>query len=140
MRLPSGAVAVLLLALAWALVSQRSQEPSSDHGAAGTPASTAANSTEDGGAQGEGATYIVRFTSYKMAADHKAALAGALKSPGAAWRWVPRHNPAAALPTDFGLLHLPGRGAEAVKVRRSRQQAGRRRSRLHCSSLRELAS
>lgn len=119
MRLPSGAAAALLLAVAWALLSQRSQGPSSDQAAASRAAGIGSPASTPNYTDGEGATYIVRFTSYKMAADHEAALAGALKSPSTAWRWVPRHNPAAALPTDFGLLHLAGQGSEAVKVRSS---------------------
>ena len=59
--------------------------------------------------------WIVRFTAYKPAADHVAALTAALGAPSAAagWAWLPRANPATALPTDFGVLWA----TDAVRVR-----------------------
>ena len=64
----------------------------------------------------EEAQFIVRFRQYRMAEDHRAAVMAALHSLQQAngsdaarpvrqpWRWVDRHNMAAANPTDFGLL------------------------------------
>jgi hypothetical protein len=65
--------------------------------------------------------FIVRFTRYEMAADHlaaiQAALAGAPDAPLGSWEWVERRNPAAAYPTDFGLLRLAAAHQAAVEVR-----------------------
>lgn len=51
--------------------------------------------------QGE---WIVRFRNYKHAAKHKRLLEEHLGSSSELWGWVDRVNPAAKLPTDFGLL------------------------------------
>ena len=74
--------------------------------------------------------YIVRFRDYRPAEEHRQALLEHL-SPAAAqlsgaaeindpqWRWVARHNKAAAFPTDFGLLAVSG-DVEALTVRSTR--------------------
>ena len=62
-------------------------------------------------------TRIVRFAAYRPAADHVAALTAALGRPGpATWAWVARPNPAAALPTDFGVVRVGGGRRAATKV------------------------
>ena len=61
-------------------------------------------------------TWIVRFTAYRPAADHLASLAAALGRPTpATWAWVDRPNPAAGLPTDFGVVRV-GEGSAVTKV------------------------
>jgi len=60
--------------------------------------------------------WIVRFTAYKPADQHVAALAASLgPTTPATWAWVDRANPAAALPTDFGVVRL-GAGSPLTKV------------------------
>ncbi len=52
-----------------------------------------------------------------MAEAHRAALQAALPGSGSGgWEWVQRRNPAAAFPTDFGLLRLAPAGEAALKV------------------------
>lgn len=65
--------------------------------------------------------YIVRFSDYRPAEEHRAYLERHVEMPG--WRWVERRNPAAAHPTDFGLVAV---GA-AVRERLVREVAGLRR-------------
>ncbi|XVF88546.1 hypothetical protein PTKIN_Ptkin19aG0059100 [Pterospermum kingtungense] len=48
--------------------------------------------------------YIIRFTDYKPASDHRSYLESSLRSDG--WEWIERRNPAAKFPTDFGLLSI----------------------------------
>ncbi|KAL9224051.1 hypothetical protein vseg_000125 [Gypsophila vaccaria] len=48
--------------------------------------------------------YIVRFTDYKLAGDHRDYLRRSLKPAG--WRWIERRNPAARFPTDFGVVSV----------------------------------
>ncbi|XWS17268.1 hypothetical protein CRYUN_Cryun33cG0053100 [Craigia yunnanensis] len=48
--------------------------------------------------------YIIRFTDYKPASDHRSYLDSSLRSDG--WEWIERRNPAAKFPTDFGLLSI----------------------------------
>lgn len=49
--------------------------------------------------------FIVRFTSYKLAFEHKEALEVALQWLSG-WKWIDRVNPASAFPTDFTLLKV----------------------------------
>jgi membrane-bound transcription factor site-1 protease len=56
------------------------------------------------------AAHIVRFREYLHAAEHRTRLEAALPPAAAGWAWVPRDNPAAALPTDFGLVRLTAGG------------------------------
>jgi hypothetical protein len=72
--------------------------------------------------------YLVRFRQYRMAEQHLATIAAALRSlkaangsedgPGyqQAWRWIERRNKAAAYPTDFGLLACKPAVVELLKV------------------------
>jgi len=67
--------------------------------------------------------WIVRFTAYAPAGSHISALTAALGVPssqtaggGATWAWVDRPNPAAAFPTDFGVIRL-GAASKLNKVR-----------------------
>lgn len=53
-----------------------------------------------------GDEYIVRFRSYRQAADHKRELEDNLEGSGRDWQWLERINPASAFPTDFGLLKI----------------------------------
>lgn len=79
-----------------------------------------AASAGDGGdawAADHGASYIVRFTDYRMADEHRSRLEAALAGQGLGWRWRRRTNPAARFPTDFGLVQL-AQPAAAAKVRR----------------------
>ncbi|KAL4304353.1 hypothetical protein GQ457_10G021790 [Hibiscus cannabinus] len=48
--------------------------------------------------------YIIRFTEYKPASDHRSYLESSLRSDG--WEWIERRNPAARFPTDFGMLSI----------------------------------
>ncbi|XP_027358278.1 subtilisin-like protease SBT6.1 isoform X3 [Abrus precatorius] len=48
--------------------------------------------------------YIVGFLHYHTADHHRAYLESTLGSTG--WRWIPRQNPAAKYPTDFGLVSI----------------------------------
>ncbi|KAL2607535.1 hypothetical protein R1flu_026108 [Riccia fluitans] len=59
--------------------------------------------------------YIVRFREYRDAHTHRHALEQAVGSEG--WEWVERNNPAAAFPTDFGLLRIPDSQRELVLSR-----------------------
>lgn len=61
--------------------------------------------------------WIVRFSSYRMAEEHREALAGSLggETAGAKWHWVERRNPAMAYPTDFGVLEFSNSEAQALK-------------------------
>ena len=77
--------------------------------------------------------YIVRFREYAMAEAHHTALQTALTGGSSSgdsggWEWVERRNPAAAHPTDFGLLRLAPAGEAALKVR-----AGYCRAACSCS-------
>ncbi|KAK8660099.1 hypothetical protein V6N13_051034 [Hibiscus sabdariffa] len=56
--------------------------------------------------------YIIRFTDYKPASDHRSYLESRLRSDG--WEWIERRNPAAKLPTDFGLLSIEDSVKEAL--------------------------
>ncbi|KAJ0030255.1 hypothetical protein Pint_13187 [Pistacia integerrima] len=55
--------------------------------------------------------YIVRFTLYKYADDHRSYLKSRIRSDD--WEWIDRKNPAAKYPTDFGLIWIE----ESVKER-----------------------
>eukprot|EP00897_Mesotaenium_endlicherianum_P007974 jgi/Mesen1/7204/ME000371S06292 len=67
--------------------------------------------------------WIVRFSEYKHAAEHRQALVAGLGQPNAAtWQWVDRHNPAAAFPTDFGLLTLSPASSAELRQQISRLQ------------------
>lgn len=52
--------------------------------------------------------YIVAFRHYAAADSHRAYLESALRPEG--WRWIPRRNPAAQFPTDFGLVAIEDLG------------------------------
>ncbi|XVE98166.1 hypothetical protein REPUB_Repub03eG0082400 [Reevesia pubescens] len=56
--------------------------------------------------------YIIRFTDYKPASDHRSYLESSLRSDG--WEWIERNNPAAKFPTDFGLVSIKDSVKEAV--------------------------
>ena len=56
--------------------------------------------------------YIIRFTDYKSASDHRSYLESSLRSDG--WEWIDRRNPAAKFPTDFGLLSIRDSLKEAL--------------------------
>jgi len=70
-------------------------------GARGGPASRPAKAEET-----ESQQYIVRFKSYQAAEEHHAQLSAELPGEGSDWEWVPRHNKASTLPTDFGLVRM----------------------------------
>jgi membrane-bound transcription factor site-1 protease len=74
------------------------------------PAGAAAPPPPRPAAVSPAAAHIVRFREYLHAAEHRARLEAALPPAAAGWAWVPRDNPAAALPTDFGLVRLSGGG------------------------------
>lgn len=67
----------------------------------------------------------MRFTQYLPASEHHASLSAALPGEGHLWFWVPRHNPAAAHPTDFGLLALATGEAKRIGLGLSHLQAVR---------------
>ncbi|KAH9624048.1 hypothetical protein KSS87_019117 [Heliosperma pusillum] len=50
--------------------------------------------------------YIVRFTDYKFADDHRSYLRRYINSLD--WDWIDRSNPAARFPTDFGVVSIGG--------------------------------
>ncbi|BAU02870.1 hypothetical protein LR48_Vigan10g014200 [Vigna angularis] len=52
--------------------------------------------------------YIVAFRHYAAVDSHRAYLESALRPEG--WRWIPRQNPAAQFPTDFGLVAIEDYG------------------------------
>jgi len=52
--------------------------------------------------------YIVAFRNYAAVDSHRAYLESALRPEG--WRWIPRQNPAAQFPTDFGLVAIEDSG------------------------------
>ncbi|XP_047170954.1 subtilisin-like protease SBT6.1 isoform X1 [Vigna umbellata] len=52
--------------------------------------------------------YIVAFRHYAAVDSHRAYLESALRPEG--WRWIPRQNPAAQFPTDFGLVAIEDSG------------------------------
>ncbi|KAK4753960.1 hypothetical protein SAY87_002064 [Trapa incisa] len=56
--------------------------------------------------------YVVRFTHYKLAGDHRAYLESYVRLDG--WQWIQRLNPAAKFPTDFGLVSIDECVKEAV--------------------------
>lgn len=113
----------------------------SDAGSGGAASCSVPAPQQDGEPGGEHsaaadeARYIVRFRQYRMAADHRTTVTAALQSLAAAaprqstdscaaaepdqqpWRWITRHNKAAAHPTDFGLLAVKPSVADALKVR-----------------------
>ena len=74
------------------------------------PAGAAAPPPPRPAAVSPAAAHIVRFREYLHAAEHRARLEAALPPAAAGWAWVPRDNPAAALPTDFGLVRLTAGG------------------------------
>lgn len=59
--------------------------------------------------------FIVRFRDYKMAEQHKQALAAGLPN-NRHWKYVDRNNAAARFPTDFALLEIEFSDVEAIKV------------------------
>ena len=59
---------------------------------------------------------IVRFKSYKSAADHKAGLSAALSQASGPWKWIERQNAAAVHPTDFALLEVTDTASDSIKV------------------------
>ncbi|XP_021277177.1 subtilisin-like protease SBT6.1, partial [Herrania umbratica] len=56
--------------------------------------------------------YIIRFTDYKPASDHRSYLESSLRSDG--WEWIERRNPASKFPTDFGLVSIKDSVKEAL--------------------------
>ncbi|KAK6236329.1 Peptidase S8/S53 domain - like 10 [Theobroma cacao] len=56
--------------------------------------------------------YIIRFTVYKPASDHRSYLESSLRSDG--WEWIERRNPASKFPTDFGLVSIKDSVKEAL--------------------------
>ncbi|XP_031385524.1 subtilisin-like protease SBT6.1 isoform X1 [Punica granatum] len=56
--------------------------------------------------------YVVRFTRYKLAGDHRTFLESSVQSRG--WQWIQRRNPAARFPTDFGLVSVEDSVKEVV--------------------------
>jgi hypothetical protein len=56
---------------------------------------------------------IVRFTSYKYAAEHHIALRNSMLQLDG-WEWIERVNPASAFPTDFALLRIEEREMDNV--------------------------
>ncbi|CAM6083630.1 unnamed protein product [Calypogeia fissa] len=110
----------------------RDERPGSRQAAAGTDRfdmESRSSPGEEGGADGtdrgdrdrEGTVravgevaneYIVRFNEYRHASVHRQALEQVLGTNG--WNWVERRNPAAAFPTDFGLLRIQDDGREAL--------------------------
>ncbi|KAH7440042.1 hypothetical protein KP509_04G088700 [Ceratopteris richardii] len=59
--------------------------------------------------------YIVRFTGYKHASEHRKALERALDM-FIGWKWIDRVNPASSFPTDFALLKVEA-SAQATILR-----------------------
>nr|CAD1836453.1 unnamed protein product [Ananas comosus var. bracteatus] len=53
-------------------------------------------------------------TTYRRAAEHRAYLEEEHRAPPGAWQWIERRNPAAAFPTDFGVLEIRDAGRRAV--------------------------
>ncbi|GAB2219757.1 hypothetical protein Droror1_Dr00007394 [Drosera rotundifolia] len=51
-------------------------------------------------------THIVRFVHYKHAREHLLYLRENLRNKNNRWEWIERRNPAAAYPTDFGVLEI----------------------------------
>lgn len=49
--------------------------------------------------------YIVRFSTYRLADDHRQSLSDSLAGEEG-WTWLPRQNAAVKFPTDFGLVRL----------------------------------
>ena len=74
------------------------------------------------------ATYIVRFTHYAPQADHAAAAAAVLAAsvPRRGWTWRARDNPAAAHPTDFGVMTLTAAAKVREEEERKREETGER--------------
>ncbi|TVU12412.1 hypothetical protein EJB05_46056, partial [Eragrostis curvula] len=63
--------------------------------------------------------HVVRFVEYRHAEEHREYLEAGLRGaapPAESWRWVERRNPAAAFPTDFGVLEIRDAHREAVLV------------------------
>lgn len=58
--------------------------------------------------------FIVRFRDYKMAREHKQALANGLGVGH--WKYVDRENAAAKFPTDFALVEIDLEHVEELKV------------------------
>ncbi|PWA97970.1 SITE-1 protease [Artemisia annua] len=58
--------------------------------------------------------YIVRFTQYKQANDHKQYLITQVNDSLKNWNWVDRNNAAAGFPTDFGVVAVDEVAAERV--------------------------
>ncbi|XP_022749820.1 subtilisin-like protease SBT6.1 isoform X1 [Durio zibethinus] len=56
--------------------------------------------------------YIIRFTDYRLASDHRSYLESSIRSDG--WEWIERRNQAAKFPTDFGLLSIEDSVKEAL--------------------------
>ncbi|WVZ15630.1 hypothetical protein V8G54_013196 [Vigna mungo] len=52
--------------------------------------------------------YIIVFRHYAAVDSHRIYLESALRPEG--WRWIPRQNPAAQFPTDFGLVAIEDSG------------------------------
>ncbi len=64
-----------------------------------------------------GGMFIVRFTEYKMAAEHRRRLEEGLAGSQIHWNWVDRQNSAAQHPTDFGLLNINVTDVDTAKAR-----------------------
>lgn len=57
--------------------------------------------------------YIVRFTAYRHAFQHRKALEAALHMLNG-WQWIERVNPASAYPTDFALLKVEATAEDKI--------------------------
>ncbi|KAL4525136.1 hypothetical protein Ndes2526A_g07218 [Nannochloris sp. 'desiccata'] len=57
--------------------------------------------------------YIVRFSRYATAGQHRKRLQSVLSKQQ--WQWVKRDNPAQRFPTDFGLIRAPGASLDTVQ-------------------------
>ena len=66
--------------------------------------------------------WIVRFEEYLFQKEHLTALIAELGDEREAgrWQWVERTNPAAAFPTDFGLLRIPDIAITDLKLKLTR--------------------
>ncbi|CAL8462817.1 g2351 [Coccomyxa elongata] len=63
-----------------------------------------------------GGMFIVRFTEYKMAVEHRRRLEEGLAGSQIHWNWVDRQNSAAQHPTDFGLLNINVTDVDTAKA------------------------
>ena len=61
--------------------------------------------------------FIVRFSEYRMAAEHRQRLEQEAGGSRQQWDWLDRRNKAADFPTDFGLVSIAQNATEVTKVR-----------------------